>query len=297
MISIHTSSASMESPARRPTSGFTLIELLVVIAIIAILAALLLPTLASAKRRAQQIGCTSNLKQLTTAGFMYQQDYGVLYYGNSEASNWLTVLSANLGQSDAVRLCPSANTPVTVANGLTANAPIDGTAENCWTWYTPTLNPQDVLNFSGSYAVNGWLYDPNNPPGGPMPTQFVPDTPAGSYFRKNIRQPSLTPMFGDGNRVDCWPNNFTQLKDPPIPDLYHGWTTTSDGVGSAPIGRFLLARHGSGPPSGAPRNANIAKPLPGSINMGFADGHVETVKLFNLWTFMWSGQSVPCAQP
>jgi prepilin-type N-terminal cleavage/methylation domain-containing protein/prepilin-type processing-associated H-X9-DG protein len=70
---------------RRFLDGFTLIELLVVIAIIAILAALLLPVLASSKEEARSVNCRSNLKQLQFCWEMYADDYG----GTLCPNNWI----------------------------------------------------------------------------------------------------------------------------------------------------------------------------------------------------------------
>ena len=84
---------------RRCQNGFTLIELLVVIAIIAILAALLLPVLASAKKRAQTIGCISNLKQWCLAEQIYasQNDDGIPRDGTADSGQYAPDTSATSG--------------------------------------------------------------------------------------------------------------------------------------------------------------------------------------------------------
>jgi len=58
----------------RCSGAFTLLEIIVVVAIIAILAALLLPALTSAKAKSKQVGCANNLKQLALGFQMYAAD-------------------------------------------------------------------------------------------------------------------------------------------------------------------------------------------------------------------------------
>jgi prepilin-type N-terminal cleavage/methylation domain-containing protein/prepilin-type processing-associated H-X9-DG protein len=91
-------------PAR--TQAFTLIELLVVIIIIALLAAMLLPVLAKAKQKAQNVQCMSNEKQILYAWKLYIDDNANVFPYNSQGGgtpNWIAGMedySGNIGDTD-----------------------------------------------------------------------------------------------------------------------------------------------------------------------------------------------------
>ncbi len=61
---------------RHPVPGFTLIELLVVIAVIAVLVAILLPSLSRAREAGRRAACLGNLRQMQVAWQVYSDDYG-----------------------------------------------------------------------------------------------------------------------------------------------------------------------------------------------------------------------------
>jgi prepilin-type N-terminal cleavage/methylation domain-containing protein/prepilin-type processing-associated H-X9-DG protein len=157
--------------------GFTLVELLVVMAIIAILAALLLPTLSKARGRAQGISCLNNTRQLTLAWLLYADDHdGLLPYnlgmnGSSFRTNlnWVNnVMTWDLS---------SDNTNVATLNGASLGSYVSSATSlyHCpsdraisamqsaagWNWRIRSYSMNAMVGNAGVFSTNG--VNVNNP--------------------------------------------------------------------------------------------------------------------------------------
>jgi prepilin-type N-terminal cleavage/methylation domain-containing protein/prepilin-type processing-associated H-X9-DG protein len=178
--------------------AFTLIELLVVVAIIAVLMAILLPSLGRAREQARSVVCMSNQRQLVMACAAYENDYNgsfpatVTTYG--EQAMWSTALDpylAALHPDDATR------------SGVAGQRSYKAYKQDpVWASFpTETASAAGTLQTIKEYARTIKMNTHLRRAGG------------GGFARIiDIERPSEHVMFGDGTSVDLvsWPGNTAE---------------------------------------------------------------------------------------
>lgn len=143
---------------------FTLIELLIVVSIIAILMALLLPALSSAKQKAQDLACRSNLKQLGLTAMCYSADNDSWCVAGTVGGSLWPVALINLGYFPATKVLNCPSEPVFVAiNTNKANYGLNIGTFGAWVGHSNEI-PQQIQSISKFGRDSSTLYFIDTPP-------------------------------------------------------------------------------------------------------------------------------------